>query len=237
MAVLGKLAYDDGATVGTLLAVRFLLAAALFWVLVLAGGAADELRALGGRDVGIAPRPGRLRLRDPGRLLLHRPRADRRVAAVAAALHLPRDGRRGRDRPRPRAHRRAACGRAGAGIRRARSRGGGRRDGRARPSGRGARARRSGGLQHLHPRQRGHRRARGAAPALGARLQRRGGHADARLRARSASFGRASSRPPAGAGWPPWPWSRRSPPSASSSPACGAWVPPPRRSSPRPSRS
>ena len=52
MAVLGKLAYDDGATVGTLLAVRFLLAAALFWALVLASGAAHELRALGGRDVG-----------------------------------------------------------------------------------------------------------------------------------------------------------------------------------------
>jgi drug/metabolite transporter (DMT)-like permease len=52
MAVLGKLAYDDGATVGTLLAVRFLLAAALFWMLVLASGAARELRALGARDVG-----------------------------------------------------------------------------------------------------------------------------------------------------------------------------------------
>jgi len=52
MAVLGKLAYDDGATVGTLLAVRFLLAAALFWALVLADGAARELRALGGRDLG-----------------------------------------------------------------------------------------------------------------------------------------------------------------------------------------
>jgi drug/metabolite transporter (DMT)-like permease len=54
MAVLGKLAYDGGATVGTLLAVRFLLAAVLFWALVLAGGAAAELRALGGRDLGIA---------------------------------------------------------------------------------------------------------------------------------------------------------------------------------------
>ena len=30
MAVLGKLAYENGATVGTLLAVRFTLAAALF---------------------------------------------------------------------------------------------------------------------------------------------------------------------------------------------------------------
>ena len=53
MAVLGKLAYDDGATVGTLLAIRFLLAAALFWALVFAGGAAGELRSLGGRDLGV----------------------------------------------------------------------------------------------------------------------------------------------------------------------------------------
>ena len=36
MAVFGKLAYDEGATVGTLLGVRFTLAAALFWVLIAA---------------------------------------------------------------------------------------------------------------------------------------------------------------------------------------------------------
>jgi drug/metabolite transporter (DMT)-like permease len=54
MGVLGKLAYDDGATVGTLLAVRFLLAAALFWALLIAGGAVGEVRALGGRDVAVA---------------------------------------------------------------------------------------------------------------------------------------------------------------------------------------
>ena len=54
MAVFGKLAYDDGATVGTVLAVRFLLAAALFWALVLAHGGAREIRALGRRDVGLA---------------------------------------------------------------------------------------------------------------------------------------------------------------------------------------
>jgi drug/metabolite transporter (DMT)-like permease len=54
MGVLGKLAYDDGATVGTLLAVRFLLAAALFWGLVLAGGATAEIRTLGGRDLALA---------------------------------------------------------------------------------------------------------------------------------------------------------------------------------------
>jgi drug/metabolite transporter (DMT)-like permease len=53
MAVFGKLAYDYGATVGTLLAVRFVLAAALFWALVLAGGATRELRALAGRDIGV----------------------------------------------------------------------------------------------------------------------------------------------------------------------------------------
>jgi drug/metabolite transporter (DMT)-like permease len=51
--VFGKLAYDDGATVGTLLAIRFLLAAALFWALVAFGGAAQELRALGGRDLAV----------------------------------------------------------------------------------------------------------------------------------------------------------------------------------------
>jgi drug/metabolite transporter (DMT)-like permease len=51
MAAFGKLAYDEGATVGTLLAVRFGLAAALFWILVLAGGAGREVRALGRRDV------------------------------------------------------------------------------------------------------------------------------------------------------------------------------------------
>jgi drug/metabolite transporter (DMT)-like permease len=54
MGIFGKLAYDEGATVGTLLAVRFLLAAALFWVLVLATGAGRQLRTLSGRDVGIA---------------------------------------------------------------------------------------------------------------------------------------------------------------------------------------
>jgi drug/metabolite transporter (DMT)-like permease len=55
MAVLGKLAYENGATVGTLLAVRFALAAAIFWVLVFgARGATAEVRRLGGRDIGTA---------------------------------------------------------------------------------------------------------------------------------------------------------------------------------------
>jgi drug/metabolite transporter (DMT)-like permease len=55
MAVLGKLAYENGATVGTLLAVRFAIAAALFWALVFAArGPVAELRALPGRDIAIA---------------------------------------------------------------------------------------------------------------------------------------------------------------------------------------
>lgn len=54
MAVLGKLAYDEGATVGTLLAVRFALAAVMFWGLVIAGGELRELRTLARRDVVIA---------------------------------------------------------------------------------------------------------------------------------------------------------------------------------------
>jgi len=54
MAIFGKLAYDEGATVGTLLAVRFVLAAALFWLLVAGTGAARRLRTLSRRDVGIA---------------------------------------------------------------------------------------------------------------------------------------------------------------------------------------
>ena len=51
MGIFGKLAYEDGATVGTLLAVRFLLAAALFWLLVAATGA---WRRLSGRDAALA---------------------------------------------------------------------------------------------------------------------------------------------------------------------------------------
>jgi drug/metabolite transporter (DMT)-like permease len=53
MGVFGKLAYGEGATVGTLLSVRFVLAAALFWALVLASGGARELRALGRRDAAL----------------------------------------------------------------------------------------------------------------------------------------------------------------------------------------
>src|SRR4051794_10692885 len=52
MAVFGKLAYGEGATVGTLLAVRFSLAAMLFWC---AGAAARAWRARDALDVPGAP--------------------------------------------------------------------------------------------------------------------------------------------------------------------------------------
>jgi drug/metabolite transporter (DMT)-like permease len=54
MGIFGKLAYDDGATVGTLLAVRFLIAAALLWLIVVATGRARALFALPRRDAVLA---------------------------------------------------------------------------------------------------------------------------------------------------------------------------------------
>jgi len=51
MAVFGKLSYREGATVGTLLSVRFSLAAVLFWTIVLARGARRELLGLGPRSL------------------------------------------------------------------------------------------------------------------------------------------------------------------------------------------
>jgi drug/metabolite transporter (DMT)-like permease len=54
MGVFGKLAYDEGATVGTLLSVRFVVAAAVLWAVVAATGGARHLRAMTRRDVGLA---------------------------------------------------------------------------------------------------------------------------------------------------------------------------------------
>jgi drug/metabolite transporter (DMT)-like permease len=54
MGIFGKLAYDDGATVSTLLAVRFALAAVLFWLFTAYSGRARAVRALPRRDVAIA---------------------------------------------------------------------------------------------------------------------------------------------------------------------------------------
>ena len=54
MGIFGKLAYDDGASVGTLLAVRFVLAAVLFWLFMAYSGRAGAMRSLPRRDVAIA---------------------------------------------------------------------------------------------------------------------------------------------------------------------------------------
>ena len=54
MGIFGKLAYDEGASVATLLSIRFVLAAVLFWALAAATGAIRDLRALPWRDLGVA---------------------------------------------------------------------------------------------------------------------------------------------------------------------------------------
>jgi len=87
MGVFGKLAYGEGATVGTLLAVRFTLAAALFWA---AGAAARTVRSRrtraeaageeGPREAAAHPRfAGAARAEVPG-------------AVVAGATHAPATG-------------------------------------------------------------------------------------------------------------------------------------------------
>ncbi len=54
MAIFGKLAFDEGATAGTLLAVRFGFAATMLWCVLLLRGAAGTVRALSRRDVAMA---------------------------------------------------------------------------------------------------------------------------------------------------------------------------------------
>ena len=56
MAVFGKLAYGEGATVGTLLAVRFALAAALLWALVPAARGPGAARPRGAAPVSRSAR-------------------------------------------------------------------------------------------------------------------------------------------------------------------------------------
>lgn len=53
MGIFGKLAYEEGANVGTLLAARFVLAAALFWLIAACTRGAGILRALPRRDIAI----------------------------------------------------------------------------------------------------------------------------------------------------------------------------------------
>ncbi len=54
MAIFGKLAYEEGASLATVLAARFVLAALLFWLIVAGSKVARSLRALSRRDVCIA---------------------------------------------------------------------------------------------------------------------------------------------------------------------------------------
>lgn len=53
MGIFGKLAYEEGATPGTVLATRFLIASAVLWLFVVMSGRLSELRAATRRDVGL----------------------------------------------------------------------------------------------------------------------------------------------------------------------------------------
>ena len=53
MGIFGKLAYDEGATVGTLLSTRFVVAAAVLWLFLLCSRRTRELRTLSRRDAGM----------------------------------------------------------------------------------------------------------------------------------------------------------------------------------------
>ena len=191
MAIFGKLAYDEGATVGTLLAVRFALAAALLWPLLLATGAGAGLRALPGRAIAIAAGLGALGYAaQAGAYFAALERIDASllsllvytfpaiVAVSAIALRRERadaqQDRRRRDRvggPRPDPRRR------------------GRRA--ARPARRRARPRRRGALQRLRPDRRERRRPHRPARARDARLHERGADADDRRGRPRASCSRA----------------------------------------------
>jgi drug/metabolite transporter (DMT)-like permease len=54
MAIFGKLSYDEGANVATLLTIRFVIGAVLFWALVVARGLTPSVPKLPRRDIAIA---------------------------------------------------------------------------------------------------------------------------------------------------------------------------------------
>src|SRR5947209_20555318 len=54
MGIFGKLAFDDGATAGTLLAARFVIAAVVLWCLMAMKGSLSAIRAVPRRDLAIA---------------------------------------------------------------------------------------------------------------------------------------------------------------------------------------
>ena len=53
MGIFGKLAYEQGATPGTVLATRFVIASAVLWLFVIGSGRLSELRAVSRRDVAL----------------------------------------------------------------------------------------------------------------------------------------------------------------------------------------
>ena len=122
MGIFGKLAYDEGATVGTLLAVRFALAAALFWLLVACtrrrraacarSRAATSRIALALGAVGYSAQAGAY--------FAALERLDASLLSLLA-LHVPRDRHGGRDRARARAREPADGRRAGARLDRPRA--------------------------------------------------------------------------------------------------------------------
>ena len=238
MGIFGKLAYDEGATVGTLLATRFVLAAAR----PLAGRARPRAR-LRACAALVPPRrrhrarARRSRLRRPGRRLLRGARPPRRLAALPARVHLPGDGHGDRHRPRARAGQPAhgawpwCSPRPGSSLVLA-----GARRARWMPLGTALGLGAAGRLLRLHPDLGGRRRPRRPARAEHAGVHRRGDHADRTPAWPAATWTRPASAPPASAGWAASPWCPRSGPSRCSSPGCGGWARPPRPSCPRSSR-
>ena len=125
MGVFGKLAYGEGATVGTLLAVRFTLAAALFWA---AGAAARTVRsrrtraeAAGEEGPREAAAPPATRRRCPcGGPRRRRPRGATHAPATARDPRVPSPpARPTRDSPRATSSSASPSGRAATRCRRA----------------------------------------------------------------------------------------------------------------------
>lgn len=54
MGIFGKLAFDDGASAGTLLAARFSIATVALWCLLLTNGSLSNMRGIAARDIAIA---------------------------------------------------------------------------------------------------------------------------------------------------------------------------------------
>ena len=194
MGVFGKLAYDEGATVGTLLATRFVLAAALFWLLVVCAGGARELRALSRRDVGIALALGAVGYgAQAGGYFAALERLDASLLSLLVYT-FPVIVTVDRHRARARAGEPPYGRGPGARLDRPRPRpGGGRRGGAGRARD-GARAGGGGRLQRVHPHLGGRRRARRAARPEHAGVHRCGDDPDARRPRRRRSGPRQRER-------------------------------------------